>query len=112
MGTPLAKEDRIRFWNDNLRTFHRGGKVLLTQGIAALDAATQDKIIKAVSSFDQFTSDNDPHHEHDCAILSVAGHRIMFKIDYYDPSMIHGSDDPSDPKVTARVMTIMLTEEY
>jgi Protein of unknown function (DUF3768) len=112
MGTSLAKADLIRFWNDHLRKFHRGGKVLLTQGVASLDAASQENIIKAVSSFDQFTPDNDPHHEHDCAILSVAGHRIMFKIDYYDPTMLHGSDNPSDPKVTTRVMTIMLTEEY
>lgn len=112
MTTRVANEDRIRFWNDHLRTFHRGGKVLLTRGIASLDAATQNKIVRAVSEFNQFTPDNDPHKEHDCAILSVEGHRVMFKIDYYDPSMLHGSDDPSDPNQTMRVMTIMLTEEY
>jgi Protein of unknown function (DUF3768) len=112
MTTQVARKDRIRAWNDHLRTFHRGGKVLLTRGVASLDAATQAKIIKAVSEFDHFTKDNDPHGEHDCAILSVAGHRIMFKIDYYDPSMMYASEDPADPKQTVRVMTIMLTDEY
>ena len=79
MTVRVAKEDRIRFWNDHLRTFHRGGKVLLTRGIASLDAATQTKIVRAVSEFSQFTPDNDPHKEHDCAIPSVEGHRKLRK---------------------------------
>jgi hypothetical protein len=34
-------------------------------------------------------------------------HRI-----YYDPSLTRHSDDAADPSVTARVLTVMLTEEY
>lgn len=112
MSTLVPEKERIRVWNDLLRQNHRGGRVLLTRGIAALDAATQAKIVKAVALFDQFTTDNDPHGEHDCAILSVEGHRIMFKIDYFDPTLTYASEDPADPKLTARVMTIMCTEEY
>jgi Protein of unknown function (DUF3768) len=112
MKTPVPRTERIRIWNDHLRSSHRGGNVLLTRGIASLDAATQAKVIKAVAEFDQFTPDNDPHHEHDCAILSVEGHRIMFKIDYFDPTMTYASEDPADPEQTTRLMTIMLTDEY
>ena len=35
-----------------------------------------------------------------------------FEIDYYDPAREFGSDDPSGPAKTARVLTIMLAEEY
>lgn len=112
MSTEVPAKDRIRMWNDHLRQLHRGGKVLMTRGVAALDPMLQQRIASAVSSFNDFTADNDPHGEHDCAILSVEGHRILFKIDYYDPAMLFASEDPTDPNKTVRVMTIMLTEEY
>ena len=40
------------------------------------------------------------------------GHRIFFKIDYFDKSRSYHSPDASDPSVTERVITIMLAEEY
>ena len=38
--------------------------------------------------------------------------RIFWKIDYYDPSLDFGSEIPSDPAQTVRVLTIMLASEY
>jgi hypothetical protein len=107
-----TRTERIRALNDRLRTNGEGGNVVITRGLAALDAETLRKIMVAIQCFDQFTADNDPYGEHDCAITDVAGERVMFKIDYYDRSMQGHSPDESDPNVSTRVLTIMLASEY
>ncbi len=85
---------------------------MVTAGIAALPEAERATIIAAVRAFDAFDPDNDPYGEHDCAVLTVAGHRAIWKIDAYDRELRLGSPDPADPAVTARVLTVMLAEEY
>jgi len=106
------KTERIRALNDQLRTTGQGGEVVVTHGVATLTLETKVAIYAAVQAFDCFTTDNDPHGEHDFGLLDVAGHRVMFKIDYYDRSMSNLSPDPSDSKLTSRVLTIMLASEY
>lgn len=111
MSKIASKVDRIRVVNDTLRQTGIGGKTFVTRSIADLDDETQYRIMKAVRNFDDFTEDNDPYGEHDCAIVSFEGYRVMFKIDYYAPDRMHGSEDPADPNKTVRVMTVMFPEE-
>jgi hypothetical protein len=103
---------RMRALNDELRRFGRGGRIMITSGIQALGTKGVARVLAAVAAFDAFTGDNDPHGEHDCAILTVDGVRVLFKIDYYDRNLTYHSPDPSDPTVTERVMTVMLANEY
>jgi hypothetical protein len=107
-----AARQRIRALNDDLRIHHRGGRILITAGIQALPPDVILRIDTAVSRFDGFNDSNDPYGEHDCAIIQVAGRKIMFKIDYYDKDYAYQSADPADPEQTNRVMTIMLADEY
>ena len=102
----------IRDLNDAFRRSLKGGTLLLTSGIIALGAEAQATIIEAVRAFDAFTPDNDPHGEHDFGGFDFAGQKFFWKIDYYDPQLKYGSDNPSDAAKTRRVMTIMLAEEY
>lgn len=106
------RKARILFLNDQLRMTGQGGQILTKPGIAALPKETQLSIAQAVQDFHNFTPDNDPYGEHDFGSVDVAGHKIFWKIDYYDQSMMYHSPDKSDPTVTNRVMTIMLASEY
>lgn len=110
--TTQTRTHRVRELNDILRTTWLTGTVLMTPGIRSLHDATQSRIVEGVQTFGDFTPDNDPHGEHDFGTLSVDGQEVFWKIDYYAPDMMGGSEDPSDPKVTKRVLTIMLASEY
>lgn len=84
----------------------------MTAGVAALSDATRAEVVQAVQTFDAFSADNDPHAEHDFGSFESAGHKLFWKIDHYDESLQFGSDNPADPTVTVRVLTVMLAEEY
>jgi hypothetical protein len=103
---------RIRRLNDVLRTTFTGGKVVMTDGVAALRENDLAQLLANVRSFDEFTNDNDPHGEHDFGAIEDDGVRYFWKIDTYDRDMSAHSPDPTDPRVTTRVLTIMLAEEY
>ncbi|TAL04091.1 MAG: DUF3768 domain-containing protein [Rhodospirillaceae bacterium] len=103
---------RIRHLNDLLRCKGIGGQVMVTAGIDALGPAVVMNILKEVAAFTAFTKDNDPHGEHDGAVVMVEGQPIFFKIDYFDRNLINHSPDAADPAVTHRVMTVMLSYEY
>jgi hypothetical protein len=97
---------RIRELNDLLRATFTGGKVVITAAVAQLGDEARDQIFNAARTFNAFTRHNDPHGEHDCFFFQVDGERYFAKIDYYDRSMEYGSENPADPSVTTRVLTI------
>jgi hypothetical protein len=109
--SPTTK--RIAELNDLCRTaMGVAGKLFQTAGINALPPADQSRIREKVETFDRFTPDSDPHGEHDFGSLEHNGNKVFWKIDYYAKDMENGSEDPSDPSQTVRVLTIMLAEEY
>ena len=87
-------------------------KAMITSGISSLEPETQTEILEKVSTFDDFTDDNDPYKERDFGAFEHKGNSIYCKIDYYAPDMEHGSDDPTDESKTVRLLTIMLSSEY
>jgi hypothetical protein len=107
-----TKTDRIRELNDQLRRNFADGVAVMTPGIAALGPEAVERIVKTIAVYDDFCHANDPHEEHDFGTFEADGHRIFFKIDYYDTALVAHSPDPADPSVTQRVITIMLAEEY
>lgn len=109
----MSAAAKIAQLNDVLRTTFLTGKVILTPGIRALADADREAIITAVREFSAFTPDNDPYGEHDFGAVTLPNvGKVFWKIDYYDDQYECHSPDASNPKVTRRVLTIMLAEEY
>jgi hypothetical protein len=106
--------ERIRDLNDTFRTTFNPalGRIMLTAGVSDLPDDVRALAITKVKTFDAFDRNNDPHGEHDFGSFDLAGHKFFFKLDYYDPRLEFGSDDPADPAKTTRVLTLMLAEEY
>jgi hypothetical protein len=108
----ILKTARVRALNDSLRRCGRGGRIMITAGLDVRGPQKIARVLAAVAAFDNFSEHNDPHGEHDCAILAVDGIQVLFKTDYFDRDLTFRSPDPSDPAVTERVMTMMLAEDY
>lgn len=99
--------------NDLARTaMGATSRVVMTSGVAAMPERDQSRIRELVETFDTFTPDNDPYQEHDFGSFHFRDKHIFWKIDYYDKAMEYGSENPADPAVTQRVLTIMLASEY
>jgi hypothetical protein len=88
------------------------GRVVITPGVAALPTPSKWQVLQAISAFDQFTKDNDPHREHDFGSFTLeTRERLFWKIDYYENAECeYGAEKPETG--CYRVLTIMLAEEY
>ena len=107
---PDANTPVIAALNDHARRSFTGCRVVITQSVQELDNLAD--LLDQVRRFDAFTPDNDPYGEHDFGSFRHAAETIFWKFDYYDVDLQIHSPDPSDPTVTARVLTIMLADEY
>ena len=103
---------QIALLNDSFRTTFVGGTVCVTAGLELIGEVFVKSALLATRDFKSFEEDNDPHHEHDFGAFEVDGRKLFWKIDYFDPTMTQGSEDPGSLSLTRRVLTIMLAEEY
>lgn len=108
----LPRAERIAQLNDQLRINGKGGRIVMTKGVQALTRGDAAELLRALGAFDDFDADSDPHGERDFGLIDFDGAELLFKIDYYSPDLLFGSNDPADPTVTQRVLTILLAEEY
>ena len=103
---------KIALLNDSFRTTFLGGTVTITAGLHLLGEEFVTAALLAVREFTTFTEDNDPDGEHDFGALNIESRKLFWKIDYFDPTMTIGADDPANIDSTRRVLTVMLAEEY
>jgi len=71
------KRASIRELNDRLRTKYEGGRILISCSIQSYGPDFVRRCLHAVSAFDDFSEDNDPHGEHDCALSDYVQDRLL-----------------------------------
>ena len=101
----------LRILNDTFRQTFVGGRVVLTQSIAA-DIPLKYALLTKLRAFQNFNKDADVDRDHSFGVIDHDGEVFWWKIDYYDPDMEHGSEDPTDQLRTVRVLTLMRPSEY
>lgn len=118
------KASTIAALNDAMRrNIHRPqgyNQIVVTAGISAMigDATQwtayrrQRALLRLVMEYDDFSEGNNPHGERDFGSFEWEETRCYWKIDYYDPKLEWGANDPADPAQTARVLTILRADEY
>ena len=79
-----ARRAKIRALNDAFWKSFRGGRVMMTAGVAALVAPVRNAVIDKIRAFDAFDDNNDPWGEHDFISIEHDGQTFFAKIDYYD----------------------------
>ena len=104
--------NRIQQLNDQFRSSFIGGTVVLTRGVTELTDAKAFQLTNLVRIYDSFDAGNDPYGEHDFGVIDLDQTRVFWKIDYYDKSLSTASPDPANARLTERVLTIMLAEEW
>jgi Protein of unknown function (DUF3768) len=103
---------KIARLNDRFRRTFLGGKIVISIGVHALPDTVKAAALVSVATYTGFTEENDPHGEHDFGRFRLYGEDFCWKVDYFDAEFKHASEDPSDPKKTGRVLTVMLCREY
>lgn len=106
----MTSTEEIKILNDAARRSFIACKVIITQGVQSLNNLS--RVLEAVRNYRSFDESNDPYGEHDFGSFSIDGQLLFWKINYYDIDLQMASPDPTDPAATARVLTIMLAEEY
>ena len=126
-STPNEDQDqaetaaKIAEQNDRFRStwgadFTVPGQIVMTRGVADLSPAAKAIIMQRVQKFEAFTEDNDPYGDHTFGAFEfeIGGnsYTLFWKIDLYDTEYVMGSEEPANPQVTRRVLTIMHASEY
>lgn len=111
-ATYKLRTSRIRDLNDRFRRTFIGGTVMITPGVDNLAPPLRAHLIRQIHQYRDFEASGDPYGEHDFGTIELHGVRFFWKIDYYNRELDGGSEDPSDPAKTNRVLTVRLASEY
>ena len=109
----VPRAEQIARLNDRLRRGDSSsGTVMITQGVQRITGFDAGVLAEALANYSDFDPDNDPHGERDFGLMTLWGHDLLWKLDYYDKELKFGSDDPANPDITHRVLTVLLSSDW
>lgn len=108
----MSHAEAIARLNDQLRKEGIGGIVMVTSSVSRITGFDANVLAHALANYDGFDGGNDPYGERDFGTFALWGCDLFWKIDYYDKALEFGSDDPANPEVTRRVLTVMLAADW
>lgn len=89
------------------------GIYLKTPEVRALTFEQQDELLELVRGSNWFSDNcNEPDYERDFGKVTLDGKGYYWQIEYKDPSLTQASEEPANPNVTKRTMTLMREDEY
>jgi hypothetical protein len=111
------RTERIALLNDAARQGNdRMARIVMTSGLLAElggDTVAQTMMAQArlMAALRHCTFAPDSP-ERDFASMDVDGIKVLMKVDYYDTELAFGSEDPANPAMTRRVITLMRPADY
>ena len=109
--TKVPRAEQIARLNDQVR-LGAAGTIMITQGVKRISGFDAAELSALLANYDDFTHENDPHGDRDFGLISYKGWDVIWKIDSYDKELKFGSDNPADPAVTTRILTLLLASEW
>ena len=76
----------------------------------SLHITIKERALIRLRDFDTFTNNNDPCGDHSAGSFEEGGYKFFWKIDCYDKDRECEAQDPSNPEVTTRVLTLSVWE--
>ncbi|MEH6829834.1 MAG: DUF3768 domain-containing protein [Sulfitobacter sp.] len=90
------------------------GRMHVTRSLMEAEDGFMNEAIKATGDFGVFEPENDPDGCHDFGAVDVRGQKVFWKIDLYeaDSDFRYGAENPDNPSITIRVLTIMMASDW
>jgi hypothetical protein len=101
--------EKIRKLNDLARLKINNCLIITSEGVDDLDR--HDFIMQSIKGYD-FSEHNDPEDLHNFGVIWVGDQAVFWEIQWFENDLRTPAVDPSNAATTARVLRIMLDEEY
>ena len=97
---------KIRILNDAFRQEPKAANVYISLEVVRLGETKLKELFSKLKSYTNFTTENDPDGDYSSGVIQLGKHKIDWGIYYWDLDGEEDSPDPSNAKVTTRILNL------